>query len=584
MEKKLRLRIIETLCELNTTMKTFFINFLMLLLVNQGFSQSSSEVDWPLYAYNFGGIRDKSPEDQMSMLKKHGYDGISLSANRKNALFDLTPFLEIDDKDEDFHIYSVFFRYNFSDDEDVRTGYRKIIDQIAGKDIAFWMIFGRPTDGFTDQHIESVLRDVVTYGAEKEQKITLYPHHNDVIPTLEQGLVWLDKINSPNLDIVFHTCHELRSGNANRVEEILEKAGDRLGHVTIAGADTLVDFTDPFSIENSSIKPLYRGNFDNKRVLKKLKEIGYEGAIGFINHLIKEDPDVYLPGSKQLYDKWLDELNAPRIPISAFDAPDQCMWHAPSRTWFVSNLGGGISLDSDSYGWISRLDEKGTVLDPVWIGLDEGMHAPSGMIITDEFLYVCDRDGVHEVDINNQAIANFYELPGGEFINDIAMASNGDLYISDFFGNRIYKLPANSRKAEIWLETDLLETPDGLYMDDDRLIVVSWGPLSEPGTFNTSKFGGILSIDLVSKEIKTLVAEVGNLEGVTKAGKHFYITDWAAGTLIKVDAKKGKIVDLISGLSHPTDPGYAQELGVVAFPQHGKDQVLFIQVDKKMRK
>lgn len=565
-------------------MKKLLIYLFAFILLAPVLAQSSKDVDWPLYAYNFGGLRDKSPEDQIAKLKEHGYDGISLMANRRNKLTDLTPFLALTDKDEDFHIYSVFFRYNFKDDEDVRRGYKTIIDQIAGKDIAFWLIFGRPTDGFTPKHIESVLRDVVAYGAKKGQKITLYPHHNDVIPTLEKGLVWLDKINSPNLDIVFHTCHELRSGNSSRVEELLDKAGDRLGHVTIAGADTLIDFTDPFSIENSSIKPLYRGSFDNKRVLKKLKEIGYDGAVGFINHLIKEDPDVYLSGSKKIYDQWLSELNAPRIPPNAFDAPDQCMWHAPSRTWFVSNLGGGISLARDSYGWISRLDENGKVIDPVWIGLEEGMHAPSGMIITDDFLYVCDRDGVHEVDISKRAISNFFELPGGEFINDIAMASNGDLYISDFFGNRIYKLPASTRKAEVWLKTDRLETPDGLYMDDDELIVVSWGPLSEPGTFNTSKLGGILSIDLASKEIKTLVPEVGNLEGITKVGKYYYITDWAAGSLLKVDPKKGKVVDLIDGLSHPTDPGYSEELGVVAFPQHGKDQVLFIQVDKKMRK
>jgi hypothetical protein len=55
------------------------------------------------------------------------------------------------------------------------------------------------------------------------------------------------------------------------------------------------------------------------------------------------------------------------------------------------------------------------------------MHAPSGMIATKEFLFVCDRDGVHQINIAKQEITAFYPLPGGEFINDIAMASNGDL-------------------------------------------------------------------------------------------------------------------------------------------------------------
>lgn len=270
-----------------------------------------------------------------------------------------------------------------------------------------------------------------------------------------------------------------------------------------------------------------------------------------------------------------------KMPEKPYDAPDQAVWHAPSETWFVSNLGGGISLDRDSYGWITQTDKNGKVIHPVWLGLEEGMHAPSGMTLTDKYLYVCDRDGVHEIDIAKRKITNFYPLPGGEFINDIAMASNGDLYISDFFGNRIYKLPASTRKAEVWLETDKLEAPDGLYMDNDNLIVASWGVLSKPGSFDTSKLGNLSSINLQTKEITTLIEEVGNLEGITKAGKHYYITDWAAGKLLKVDPKKKKVVDYISGLSHPTDPNYSPELKTLAFPQHGTDQVLFLKLGKK---
>lgn len=265
---------------------------------------------------------------------------------------------------------------------------------------------------------------------------------------------------------------------------------------------------------------------------------------------------------------------------NAYDAPDQAIWHAPSKTWFISNLGGGISLERDNYGWISRTDEKGEIIDPFWIGQDEGMHAPSGMIITDEFLYVCDRDGVHQIDIARKIITAFYPLPGGEFINDIAMASNGDLYISDFFGNRIYKLPASTRKAEVWIETDELQAPDGLYMDKDKLIVACWGVLSKPGTFETSKPGDLLSINLKTKEITTLVKNVGNLEGITRAGKYYYITDWAAGKLLKVNPKKKTVVDHISGLSNPTDPCFAPELNVIAFPQHGTNQVLFLKLSQ----
>ncbi len=262
----------------------------------------------------------------------------------------------------------------------------------------------------------------------------------------------------------------------------------------------------------------------------------------------------------------------------AYDAPDQVVWHAASKTWFVSNLGGGISLEKDSNAWISRTDEKGNIIAPFWIGKKEGMHALSGMTITDQFLYVVDRDGVYEIDIANKKVATFYPIPDGEFLNDIVRSANGDLYVSDFFGNKIYKIPADTKKPEIWIKSDRLEAPDGLYMENNALIVASWGVLSKPGTFDTSKPGDVLSIDLNTKKITALVKEVGNLEGITKAGKYYYITDWASGKLLKVNPKKGLVIDFITGLKHPTDPNFASDINVLAFPQHGTNQVLFVKL------
>jgi len=110
-----------------------------------------------------------------------------------------------------------------------------------------------------------------------------------------------------------------------------------------------------------------------------------------------------------------------------YDAPDQVLWHAKSNTWFVSNLGGGISLEKDGYGWITRLNESGEVLNAQWI---KGMDAPSGMICTDEKLFVCDRSGVYQIDIAKGEIEEEFLLPDAEFVNDVCISANGDLYVS----------------------------------------------------------------------------------------------------------------------------------------------------------
>ena len=546
-------------------------------------SRESFRYDWPLFVYNFGGLDKYSVEEQVNLLHRYGYAGmaVDIADAAKQNQFD--QYQAAAKKVGGFKIFAAFYRFNYDPKTGFSRDWSQVVDRLAGTGTDLWLITGKPQDGLTPELLEKEIRAVVDYAASKKLKVTLYPHSKNVIATAEEALVYVEKINRTNFNLAVHTCHEIRAGNAGRIEEVLEKVKGHLGYVTIAGSDNFPNLTTTSSEwEYSTLKPLYRGNFDLTRVLKKLRSLDYRGSIGFINHRIAEAPDTYLPLSKSTYDKWIQDLNA--LPSQPFDAPDQCVWHAPSRTWFVSNLGGGISLDEDGYGWITRLDEKGKVLEPFWIGLAERMHAPSGMVATDRQLYVCDREGVFEIDIAERKIANFYPIPQGKFINDIAMADNGDLYVSDFFANRIYRLPQGSRVVETWLETDRLEAPDGLYIDAGKLIVGSWGVLSEPGTFNTSKKGDVLKIDLQTKKIEVLSKEAGNLEGITKAGDFYYITDWATGKLLKVHAETGKVSELLTGLRNPTDPGYAPELGVLGFPQHTGDQVLFIQVEAAVGK
>ncbi|MDQ5979251.1 hypothetical protein ESB00_08650 [Oleiharenicola lentus] len=533
--------------------------------------------DWPLFTYNFGGLEKLPVAEQVSMLRRHGYAGLAVDIGSAAKLANLSQYEEAARQGADVRIFAAFYVLGYDPQTGFSRDWVQVVDRLAGTGTDLWLITGKPQDGITPDRLETEIRALVEYASGKSLKVTLYPHSKNVIATAEEALVYVKKINRPNFTLAVHTCHEIRAGNADRIEQVLENVKDHLGYVTIAGSDNLPSQVNGSEWEYSTLKPLYRGNFDLTRVLKKLRSLDYRGAIGFINHRIAEAPDVYLPLSKSTYGKWIQDLNA--LPAQPFDAPDQCTWHAPSKTWFVSNLGGGISLAKDAYGWISRLDATGKVIEPFWIGLTERMHAPSGMVATDRFLYVVDREGVHQIDIGRRTISRFFPIPEGKFLNDIALAGNGDLYVSDFFANRIYRIVPASGAVEVWLETDRLEAPDGLTIDAGKLIVASWGVLSEPGTFNTSKVGDLLRIDLVTRKIETLSREAGNLEGITKAGDSYYVTDWAAGKLLRIHAQTGRVSVVLSGLRNPTDPGFSPELGVLAFPQHTGDQVFFLSVD-----
>ncbi|MGK0240804.1 MAG: hypothetical protein ACI92G_004295 [Candidatus Pelagisphaera sp.] len=261
-----------------------------------------------------------------------------------------------------------------------------------------------------------------------------------------------------------------------------------------------------------------------------------------------------------------------------YDAPDQAVWDSSSRSWYVSNLGGGISLDRDGYGWIVKLDETGEVIDPRWV---ENLDAPSGMVIAGKLLYVVDRDGLYEIDIATAKIKHLYKVAEPLFLNDVALGPDGELYMSDFSAQRIYRIDPKSKDVEIFIESEDLDTPDGLYVDGNKLIVASWGPIVDPATFATSRRGAVLSVDLKTKKIKSYLKKglgVGNLEGIAKVGDDYYITDWMSGYLLRVGKTGFEVV--LSGLKNPTDPNYAEELGVLAIPEHGTNRVLFINLPK----
>jgi sugar lactone lactonase YvrE len=202
------------------------------------------------------------------------------------------------------------------------------------------------------------------------------------------------------------------------------------------------------------------------------------------------------------------------------------------------------------------------------------------MYVDGELLYVVDRDGLYAIEIATAEIEHFYKVEEPMFLNDVTVDCDGIAYVSDFSAQRIYSFNPETREIAVFLEDERLDTPDGLYIENGKLIVACWGPINNPATFGTSRLGNVIVIDLKTKEISSLIEdglEIGNLEGIAKVGGDFYITDWFSGLLLRVDEDGFKTV--MSGLSHPTDPNYAEELGVLAVPEHGTDRVLFINLN-----
>lgn len=255
------------------------------------------------------------------------------------------------------------------------------------------------------------------------------------------------------------------------------------------------------------------------------------------------------------------------------DAPESAHWHADTQSWYVSSLGGGMSVERDGIGWISRFSAAGQLLEARWI---EGLDAPTGLASFGGLLYAVDRDGVVEIDMAKRRVLRTIALPGAITPNDIAAAADGTLFVSDMAGNRIYRIPAGG-EAEAWLQDTDLEGPNGLWVDGNALLVATWGPAKAPGSIETTRPGRLLSVGLENGDLQVLFDghSIGHLDGVVKQGEWLYVTDWMAGRVLRISST-GTVHTVLTGLPGLADLGIDPGSGLLGVPAMQDNRLLVL--------
>jgi hypothetical protein len=269
-------------------------------------------------------------------------------------------------------------------------------------------------------------------------------------------------------------------------------------------------------------------------------------------------------------------VKSDEIREDPLDAPESAFWHAKSRTWFVSNLGGGFSLARDGVGWLTRYDEDGGLLNARWL---EGMDAPTGIASVGDLLYVADRGGVHEIDVQAATILRTIAIPNSIFLNDMAAAPNGDLFVSDFGADRIYRLNGK-REPEVWLEGGELENPNGLIVDGKHLIIATWGPIKNPSTLAVKYPGTLLKADIATGKLSSVGKgnPIASMDGVVAVGGEYFATDWLGGRLLRVSTE-GEAQEVLAGVYQLADLGYNPDRKMIAIPVTGDNRLIFLHLD-----
>jgi hypothetical protein len=260
--------------------------------------------------------------------------------------------------------------------------------------------------------------------------------------------------------------------------------------------------------------------------------------------------------------------------VPGFGAPESVYWDAGSRSWFVSNVVGKEN-EKDGKGWISRLDADGKLVQERWVG---GLNSPHGIRVNAGTLYVSDIDELVLIDVATARVRERIPAPGAKFLNDVAIGPEGEVYVSDTMGDAVYRC---SRACDVYLQSPSLEGPNGLLVEGDRLIVATWGAITDPITFATKTPGRLLQVDRKTKRVSTVgqPKPLGNLDGIERDGADYLVTDFTAGKLFRV-SKSGRVTAVKTGFKESADLGWDPARRIVAVPEMAPGTIRFFRLSR----
>ncbi len=261
------------------------------------------------------------------------------------------------------------------------------------------------------------------------------------------------------------------------------------------------------------------------------------------------------PGVEKLWTSGRDFL----IPESAAFDPE-------TEAFYVSNYDGYNPSQGAGRQYISKLTSDGKVAALQWV---PGLNNPTGLAVWNRRLYAVERTGIVEIDIPSAKIANRVSLPGAGFPNDIAVADNGDLFVSDSRKNCIYKVSGG--RAEEWLNSPAITAPNGVHVLKGKLIV------------GTNGDGCLKAVDLATKDVSVLASlGVGTIDGIESDREGNLLVSHNEGRLFRVspDGRVTTILDSTALRINIADFTYAPGKNMVVFPTFTDSRVAAFRLGK----
>lgn len=261
--------------------------------------------------------------------------------------------------------------------------------------------------------------------------------------------------------------------------------------------------------------------------------------------------------------------------------PESVRYDPVLDVYFVSNIDGNPN-NKDNNGYIVRLDAANPSTPTTIVQGGQNsveLHAPKGLAISGDTLWVADIDHLRAFDKNSGAAITSIALPGATFLNDVVVAPDGTIYVTDtgisFSATGEVSHPGKDRiyavkggVPSVAYESPVLAGPNGIAWDanNSRFVLATFGEANQ-----------ILGWAPGESTVANLAAGPGGFDGIeVLSDGRILVTSWNDSSLSVIT--NGQLTKVAGGMDGPADIGIDTQRNRVAIPRFTAGKVDYVAI------
>ncbi|WOO42356.1 sugar phosphate isomerase/epimerase family protein [Rubellicoccus peritrichatus] len=241
---------------------------LAIILLTLFFSLTNLSAERTFFPFDNAFQKNTSVEEQVSLLKELGYNGICSRPGR--ATEELFSALE----KYDLKMIASYVVLPANAEGPLPIWLTEHIERLRGSGTIIWLsLTGKNAP---DKAAVEVIRKVYDLCETNGVELVLYGHIDFKTDTAATCARLRELAERPGIGLSFTLCHELRQNGQEGLEDTIRSIAPHMRLVQISGANATPTTTNNWQ---EYIKPLGQGSFDMSRVIETLDEVGYDGPV-----------------------------------------------------------------------------------------------------------------------------------------------------------------------------------------------------------------------------------------------------------------------------------------------------------------